>query len=167
MPEDRARKEGLASRLAAMLSARRGLRRITVSSLPAALAIGGGVPILCYGPADFKFTFGPPHMIPLAGDWNGDGRDGVGYYNPQTGIFNLRNTLRHGPPAISFRFGRPHMIPVAGNWRGLGRHDGVGFYNPWSGTFHLRNQASKGSANAIVRFGPPHMIPLAGVWFGV
>ena len=83
-------------------------------------------------------------MIPLVGDWNGNGKDGVGYYNPRTGIFNVRNALRHGRPAASFRFGPPHMIPLAGNWSGVDRHDGIGYYNPWTGTFHLRNRATQG-----------------------
>ena len=94
-------------------------------------------------------------MIPLVGDWNGNGKDGVGYYNPRTGIFNVRNALRHGPPAESFRFGPPHMIPIAGNWSSIGRHDGIGYYNPWAGTFHLREQGQQGPAPAgVIRFGP-------------
>src|SRR5260221_12276542 len=97
-------------------------------------------------------------MIPLAGDWNGDGRDGVGYYNPKTGTFNLRNTLRHGSPATSFRFGRPHMIPLAGDWCGLGPHDGVGFYKPWSAILHPRHRAGSGRANHARTFWPPQMV---------
>ena len=41
MPEDYAGTENLSGRLKAMFSARRGLRRLTLSGLPAALAIGG------------------------------------------------------------------------------------------------------------------------------
>ncbi len=40
------------------------------------------------------------------------------YYNPRTGIFNLRNTLSHGHYAVSFHFGPTRMIPLAGVWFG-------------------------------------------------
>ncbi len=67
-----------------------------------------------------KFRFGPPHMIPLAGDWNGDRKDGVAYYNPRTGLFACATLCGTERPRRQFRFGPPHMIPLAGNWSGVG-----------------------------------------------
>ena len=105
------------------------------------------------GPPDEKFVFGRPGMIPLSGDWNGGGKDGVGYYNPATGIFSLRVILSQGPVWDSFRFGPPHMIPIAGNWSGYGRKDGVGYYNPRTGTFYLRDRLGAIAIPTIVLHG--------------
>jgi len=68
---------------------------------------------------NIKARFGPKHMIPLAGDWNGLGRhDGVGFYNPWSGTFHLRNRASKGRGNEIVRFGPPHMIPLAGAWFG-------------------------------------------------
>ena len=86
-------------------------------------------------------------MIPLAGHWTGGRRSGVGYYNPKTGIFALRNKLATGPAFRKFRFGPKHMVPLAGSWDGK-RWDGVGYYNRWTGTFHLRKRLGRSRAVA-------------------
>ena len=60
------------------------------------------------GTADITFRYGPAALtgaaqwIPVVGDWDGDGKDGIGLYNPTTSLFYLRNTTslargqRHG-----------------------------------------------------------------------
>jgi hypothetical protein len=54
----------------------------------------------------------------LAGDWNGDGRDGVAVYDPASAVFRLRNALSAGSPDAQFRFGprRGGWKPIAGAW---------------------------------------------------
>src|SRR5688572_2043548 len=44
------------------------------------------------GVADLTFQFGPPGAgwTELSGDWDGDGIETIGLYNPATGIFYLR-----------------------------------------------------------------------------
>lgn len=116
--------------------------------------------------SNIKATFGPKYMIPLIGDWKGKGKDGIGYYDPATGTFYLRQSQRYGPADFTFTFGPPHMIPLAGDWNGDGR-DGVGYYNPKTGIFNLRNTLRHGSPAISFRFGRPHMIPLAGNWGGL
>ena len=76
---------------------------------------GGGL-----GSADFSFTFGDDGDIPIAGDWDGDGVDGIGVYRPTTGEFFWRNALSSGPADGSEFFGNIGDSPIAGDWDGDG-----------------------------------------------
>jgi len=116
------------------------------------------------GPVNAKPRIGRG-KIPLVGDWRGNGRDRLGYYNPRYGTFRLFGAGRGRHPAKTFKFGPRHMIPLVGDWTGSG-HDGIGYYNPKTGTFYLREKLSRGKALKKFRFGPRHMIPLAGHWTG-
>jgi surface antigen len=115
--------------------------------------------------ATLSFQFGPPGMVPLAGQWTGRGADGIGYYDPRTGTFHLRDKLSSGPANYSFTFGPPGMVPLVGNWDGKGG-DSVGYYDPRTGTFYLRNSLSSGRAQYVFTFGKPGMVPVAGNWTG-
>lgn len=103
--------------------------------------------------------------VPLAGDWDGDGRDTVGSYDRATSIFQLQGD----PAGFSFRFGPPRntWIPIAGDWDGDGR-DSVGFYDPAHGLFRLKNGLGEGEADVVIRFGLPKAgwLPIAGDWDG-
>ncbi|HXS62600.1 MAG TPA: CHAP domain-containing protein [Streptosporangiaceae bacterium] len=116
------------------------------------------------GPVNAKPRIGRG-KIPLVGDWRGNGRDRLGYYNPRYGTFRLFGAGRGRHPAKTFKFGPRHMIPLVGDWTGSG-HDGIGYYNPKTGTFYLREKLSRGKALKKFRFGPRHMMPLAGHWTG-
>jgi len=119
------------------------------------------------GPAAIRFGFGRARSgwIPLAGDWDGDGRDSVGFYDPRRGLFRLRNALSPGVSDFLFRFGPANAgwLPVAGDWNGDGR-DGVGLYDPEASVFHLKNVLARGRADRVVAFGPPGAgwLPVAG-----
>ena len=76
---------------------------------------GGGL-----GAAEYDFTFGNPGDIPLSGDWDGDGVDGVGVYRPSTGEFLLRNDLSAGAADTTFFFGSLGDKPFVGDWDGDG-----------------------------------------------
>jgi hypothetical protein len=64
--------------------------------------------------------------LPVAGDWNGDGRDGIGVYDQATATFLLRNALQRQGPSdkgyadLTFTYGTPYamVLPVAGDWTG-------------------------------------------------
>ncbi|HET7015371.1 MAG TPA: CHAP domain-containing protein, partial [Streptosporangiaceae bacterium] len=116
------------------------------------------------GPVNAKPRIGRG-KIPLVGDWRGNGRDRLGYYNPRYGTFRLFGAGRGRHSTKTFKFGPRHMIPLVGDWTGAG-HDGIGYYNPKTGTFYLREKLSGGKALKKFRFGPRHMIPLAGHWTG-
>lgn len=66
--------------------------------------------------------FGSPYSSPIKGDWTGQGKDGIGVFDPTRGIFMLKNTFPSGTSSVSqadrsFPFGNPGDIPVAGHWK--------------------------------------------------
>jgi hypothetical protein len=52
---------------------------------------------LASGVSDYQTRWGTYDAIPIAGDWNGDGVDSVGYYYPITKQFFLTNTVGANP----------------------------------------------------------------------
>ena len=73
--------------------------------------------------------------VPVTGNWNDSGGDGIGLYDPNTGAFFLRNGLTTGQIDIEFGFGLGGgFIPVAGDWDNVGG-DGIGIYDPSNGNF--------------------------------
>jgi hypothetical protein len=91
---------------------------------------------------DVKFgPFGKVGDVPVTGDWNGDGRDEVGYWEPGSRYFYLDNDrdgiwdaakgdLKLGP------YGESYDTPVSGNWDG-GRKDLVGVWDPYTRLFQF------------------------------
>ncbi len=79
------------------------------------------------GAAEIEFAFGDPGDLPVAGDWDGDGKDGVGVHRlPHTLYY--RNTLDAGPADGSFSFADPGDLFVPGDW---GTVDGVDTLAIW------------------------------------
>ena len=98
--------------------------------------------------------------VPIAGDFDGDGRGSVSLFS--AGTFRLRDTER-GPVRI-VRFGGPGDVPVVGDWDGDGV-DTVGVFR--SGRWYLR--ASNSSAAAPSRafsHGRAGDVPVIGDWDG-
>src|SRR4051794_36723750 len=76
------------------------------------------------------FKFDTNGMIPVAGDWNGDGKQDFGVFDPKTATWALRYGAEAGPAnAGVFKFGTANSIPVVGDWNGDGRSD-IGTFNP-------------------------------------
>jgi hypothetical protein len=120
------------------------------------------------GSADAVFTYGAggPTMIPIKGDWDGDGDDTIGIYDSSSGAFFLRNANSPGPaevPIFTFGPGGVNFVPIAGDWDGDG-DDTVGLYDSGSGNFFLRNTNANGGADLVFTFGVGGAIPLAGDW---
>jgi hypothetical protein len=122
---------------------------------------------LTSGGADITFAFGGPQpgrfVRPVAGDWDGDGKDSIGLFRADTNRWRLRNTNDAGPPSTLFRFGRDGSTerPVAGDWNGDSTST-PGVFD--AGTFFLRNANSTGSADLTRAFGPSNAMPVAGDW---
>src|SRR5262249_31751450 len=71
------------------------------------------------GGANLLFAFGAPNWLPVAGDWNGDGRTTVGVVDPSTHTWYLTNSNATGAPDIApFVFGSPGSVPLVGDWDG-------------------------------------------------
>jgi hypothetical protein len=115
------------------------------------------------------FLFGPVapgDIIPVAGDWDGDGTDTVGVFQNSTGVWYLTNQLQDGT-VQGFQFGPTSSgwTPVVGNWDLLGG-DSVGFYDTTNGLFRLRNTNTAGPADIKAYLGEPggNCQPVAGNW---
>ena len=111
--------------------------------------------------AQAPFSHGLPGDLPIAGDWNGDGKDEVGVFRPgATGTFLLR--LQQGQ-FITFGFGTTGDLPVAGDWNGDGI-DTPGVFRPGdSGTFLLTNTFAN-DVDFNFTFGSSDSLPVAGDW---
>ena len=112
--------------------------------------------------------FGAPNLVPIAGDWDGDGLDTIGVFDPATNAYFLKNSLAGGNADITIVFGvgGQGAIPVAGDWDGDGV-DTIGFYIPSTKTFFLRNSNTNGGADLTFVFGSSALSkPIAGDWDG-
>jgi hypothetical protein len=119
-------------------------------------ADGGGL-----GAADFSFLFGDLGDTPLAGDFDGDGRDTVGVHRASTGSVYLRNVNASGVADTRFYFGDPGDRFVTGDWTGDGT-DTPGVYRPSNGTIYVRWVNAAGVADASWTVGDPSWVPVAG-----
>jgi hypothetical protein len=123
------------------------------------------------GAADVAFGYGPSpsSLVPLTGDWNGDGVETPGLYDPATAAFFLRNSNSSGAADITFTFGPGGLgwKPIRGDWDGNGT-DTIGLYDPVNGVFFIRNSNTNGPADSAFGFGPANVgwLPLAGDWNG-
>ena len=120
------------------------------------------------GPADIAFIYGSGgSLIPLVGDWDGDGDDTAGVFDPATSTFFLRNSNSAGNADLVFQYGvgGTGFTPIVGDWNGDGV-DTIGLYDPATGTFFLRNMNSGGVANLTFRFGIAGWRPIVGDWDG-
>ncbi|MCE7947474.1 MAG: hypothetical protein DYG88_08615 [Chloroflexi bacterium CFX4] len=120
---------------------------------------------LSSGPANYLGVMGASGIIALAGDWNGDGTDTPGIYDPSTGFVALSNSINGAPPYIEFAFGLGGDYPIVGDWNGDGI-DTMGVYRQSTGQLLLRNDNSTGFADFDMIFGDPGDIPFAGDWDG-
>lgn len=61
--------------------------------------------------------------MPLSGDWDADGTDSVGLYDPSNSRFYLIDTLAGGRANYVFGFGPNDMdwFPLIGDWTGVPR----------------------------------------------
>ena len=103
--------------------------------------------------------------MPIAGDWNGDGFDTVGLYDPATGTYFLKNSNSGGMADITFPYGPSSStwLPTAGDWNADGTFT-IGLYDPGTSTWFLRNANSAGSADLVFTFGVNGAKPIAGRW---
>src|SRR5205085_1249430 len=114
------------------------------------------------------FQFGGRNWIPLVGDWNHDGKDTIGVFDPASAMFYLRNSNSPGAPdAGQFQFGGSNWRPIAGDWN-MDGSDSIGVVDPSRATFYLRNSNSSGNPDAgQFQYGSGTSLPLAGDWNGL
>ena len=118
------------------------------------------------GSADKVFAFGAAGWVPVCGDWNGDGRDGIGVYDPAKGLWYLRDTATPGTPdAGTVQFGWSGASPVVGDWDGDGR-DTIGVYDRTAGIWMVRGTNTAGKPDKQFQYGFSGAVPVAGDWDG-
>jgi len=57
-------------------------------------------------------------LLPVAGDWDGDGVDTIAKYRQSDGKWFLDNTIKQDGGITKFKFGGPNFLPVTGDWDG-------------------------------------------------
>lgn len=105
-----------------------------------------------------------PSVVPVAGDWDGDGVDGIGLFCRDSatcpaGTWTLRNTASAGPTDATFTYspGAVGASPVVGDWD----RDGDDTVGVRSGTTWLLNNANDQSAPDITfAFGGANDLPV-------
>jgi hypothetical protein len=109
--------------------------------------------------------YGQSPMIPIVGDWDGDGTDTVSTYDPTGARFYVSNDPASGQHQYTFAYGNAGATPLVGDWDGDGR-DNVGVR--MGATFFLRTSpvSSATETTATVAFGNPEDTPLIGDWDG-
>ncbi len=100
-----------------------------------------------------------PNTIPVAGDWNGDGIDGIGTYDLTRGwwvLKNVANGVGGANHAFTFWNGTTSTYPVVGDWNG-DSIDTPGYRV--GSTWIYRNTVDHFSPTASFVFGAPNSIP--------
>ncbi|MEA2901559.1 MAG: hypothetical protein QOH36_1446 [Actinomycetota bacterium] len=121
---------------------------------------------LSTGPANLPtFTMGTTPLVPVMGDWDGDGDKTPGFF--KGGVFTLSNNLDGTGPFVTFTFGHVNGFPVAGNWDG-DADDEVAVFR--LGQWQVRPNTNTGAVTGTtVTFGAgtwPATVPVAGDWNG-
>jgi peptidoglycan/xylan/chitin deacetylase (PgdA/CDA1 family) len=112
-----------------------------------------------YTSAAYPKVAHPDLAARLSGDFDGDGRDELAWFD--SGTWKIRRTLSSGAPDLVFTFGQAGDRPVVGDWNGNGT-DGIGVLR--NGQWLLRQTASAGSPQVQFAYGRAGDLPLAGDW---
>lgn len=109
----------------------------------------------------------PQPLQPLFGDWNGDGRQGFGLFDPEAARAILYDGFDFATPAHHFAFGRPgaDWVALVGDWDGDGKET-IGLFDPAMRLFMLHNRHEEGLPDLFFPYGPPDSgwLPLSGNW---
>ena len=123
------------------------------------------------GNADHQFNFGPDgnDWMPVAGDFNGNGSDGVALYNQEEAKLYIDNNLDGGHAENEIKFGPDgnDWIPVAGDFGG--ETDGIALYDQEGGKLYIDEDLDGGFAEQTVSFDPEDtsdLTPITGNWTG-
>ncbi|MFD5148119.1 hypothetical protein [Streptomyces sp. NPDC058401] len=106
------------------------------------------------------FGYGDTPMVPIVGDFDGNGTDTQSTYDPTTSKFYLTNSGSAAQSTLTF--GNPGNKPVLGRWDG--GTDQIGVYMPETGTFYLRHEDGAVTSFAFGNGG--NWAPISGDWDG-
>ncbi len=126
------------------------------------------------GVAESAFTFGNPGDVPFAGDFDGDGIDGVGVHRAATGLVYLKNGLAPGQADLAFVAAQAGDRVVAGDWTGpwdcmdefgceeTGLVDTLAAYRPAEGRFYVHDVNATGPGFETPVWGEADWMPVSG-----
>jgi hypothetical protein len=119
-------------------------------------------------PADRFLQWGIPGVIPVMGDWNGDGATKVGLYYQGFWYldYNGDGVFEAGIDKVYY-FGNASAIPIVGDWNGDGTTK-IGIYA--GGVFYLDMNGDgifESGTDRVIGWGPPTAAqPIIGDWDG-
>jgi uncharacterized protein YegP (UPF0339 family) len=117
------------------------------------------------------FQWGLPGDVPIAGDFDGDGKSDISVYRPSTGEWFLRlSTQNYGIMVGNwyYQWGVPGDQPVGGDFDGDGKTD-IAIYRPSTGEWYLRLSTQNyaiAAGNWLFTWGVPGDQPVAGDFDG-
>lgn len=111
--------------------------------------------------ATSTFMFGGHDSTILAGDWNGDGVDGVARRDGN--LYGFRNELTTGQASRTIAYGRADDESYVGDWDG-NRTDTFAVRR--GNVFYIKNSMSSGVADDVIMYGDPGDQVLIGDWDG-
>jgi len=120
---------------------------------------------------DRQYNFGISGDIPIAGDWNSDGKTEIGVFRNSTHLFYLDydgNGAWNGAVTDrSYNFGISGDIPVSGDWNIDGRTE-IGVFRPSTHLFYLDYNGNGvwngGVTDRSYNFGITGDMPISGDW---
>ena len=116
------------------------------------------------GADDSQPVYGLSSDVPIAGDWNGDGRAGIALFRGSNRTFYLDYDNTGGAADETVRYGARGDRPVAGDWNGDGRAD-IGVFRPSKARF-LLDTGRDGLTDSSVTYGRSTDLPVTGDWNG-
>ncbi|MDH3472030.1 MAG: L,D-transpeptidase, partial [Acidimicrobiia bacterium] len=105
------------------------------------------------GAAEFSFPFGNVGDQPLAGDFDGDGVDTMGVFQPSSGFVHLTSSHSSASDVATLFFGQSSDLMLAGSWDGGA--DQLGLYRSSLRGFLLANGSQR-------TYGNESLYPIAG-----
>ncbi len=120
-------------------------------------------------------SFGVPGDLPVTGDWNRSGMEGIGVYRPSKGEWFL-DTNGNGQwdgcdvDKCLGPFGADGDLPIVGDWNGTGKAS-IGIYRPSTGEWFLDTNGNGQWDGCDVDkclgpFGADGDLPIVGDWNG-
>jgi len=123
-----------------------------------------------YSPSvDIACMWGAPGYQPVIGDWNFDGKEKIGTYNPDLSIWYLDyngNGIWEPGTDKTYNWGAPGYQPVIGDWNFDGKEK-IGTYNPDLSIWYLDyngNGIWEPGTDKTYNWGAPGYIPVVGKW---
>ncbi|GAA3821941.1 hypothetical protein GCM10022226_47880 [Sphaerisporangium flaviroseum] len=110
-------------------------------------------------------SYGNSPMVPIVGDWDGDGSDTPSAYNPVNATFYISSNPATGQAQYTLKYGNANSVPLVGDWDGDGK-DNIGVR--MGNTFYMRTSpvTSATETTKSIAYGDGPMTPLIGDWDG-